>query len=715
MRPSSPARLALTLLLGVTACDKLPSLGSTTSDAPQPGLDASSDPGLAPAPVAPARRYVALMKAGRPCAKLLGWSTKPLFLLTDDAVAAWGAREKGIDAIDMPAPLRRFCVHAWQGAGAPAAAPAVAGAVRVDPDLDVVVPQAIGTKLHAARARRTLEALGALPLPAHGTSPYDREEGLPYVAIVDTADSQPPGAALPSYSTAAARHQHGVLMALLVESVRCLHREPRCISRQFFAQAFPYDAKHVEPLPSGGQRGSLGSLASAIGEAVARWRTQPDAKSSPLVINLSLGWDLRHGGALPLEHHALLDLDNPNPDVPATVQAVHHALTWAACEGALSLAAAGNARGSLCEEQGTMAPAAWEGLPAPSLEACALLGVEVDGGRAPARLAYGAAGLDGADQPIANSRLGSMPARGLYAMRAVATADGGTYTQAWTGTSVATAALSAIAAQAWGYRPTEPASRLVDLVDGSGTPRPLDARWQSQATSPAASIRRIDAHAALDAIAPADNPYAARPSGPALVLALASGVSTQLYPATSSAAVALTPTAHDAANCGSLSVETFGAPDGTGSPAQGSTAAPVLADETRPQPHVPICPNCPVVRKTSSGATLGSTTILASLAVEYTLYVEIDPQYTSIATVDRPALSFYDAASSTTLAVSLGPILLSTPTAIALHGYTLPSGITVAEWLEAHPSVTAGRLTVQVDDGNGPRVVTEVVDVVRQP
>lgn len=724
MRRYSSVRFALALLLGAVSCEELPAFGASPSAAPAKA-DAAGRTKPAPAPALPvpaARRYVALMKAGLPCATIQGWSSAPLFLLTSDARQAWGAKEgqaPKLDALGMPAPLRRFCVHAWSGAGAPAAAPVVPGAVRVDPDPDVVVPQAAGGKRDTAASRTTLQALGALSGPALATSPYDRSEGLPYVAIVDTADSRPPGLpALPSYATAAPRHQHGLTMALLVEGIRCPRREAQCVSRQFLAQAFPYDAASVEPLPSGGQRGSLGSLASAIGEAVARWRAQPDAKSSPLVINLSLGWDLRHGGELPLAHEALLELAAPDPSVPATVQAVHHALAWAACEGALSLAAAGNARGSLCEEQGTMAPAAWEQLPAPSLDACAALGVAVPAGRTPAKLVYGAGGLDASDRPIANSRLGSMPTRGLHAMRAVAAADGGTYTQPWTGTSVAAAALSAIAAQAWSHRPAQSASTLIALVDGSGAAQPLDERWQGRAASTHASIRRIDAHTVLDAIDPAQNPYTVRPTGAALLSPGAGTVSTQLYAPASAQQVTLAPTTHDAGACGSVQLETFAVPELAGSTAQGSASPPVLTDETRPQPHVPICPNCPVVRKTSSGSSSGSTTLAIGTAVEYTLYVTIDAQYAS-ATVDRPALSFHDAASDTTLAVTLGPISLSVPTAIELHDYALPSGSTVAAWLEAHPSVTAGRLTVQVDeDAGGPltaRAVTEVVDVVRVP
>lgn len=654
------------------------------------------------------RRYVAMMTAGSPCAPLRGWSPQRLFRFTSGAAEAWTAFEA--TGGKMPAPLERFCVYTWSGAGQPLAPPAVPGAVRVDPDPDVVVPQADpSTVLAAARGTAVLQALGATPGPLPSLSPYDREEALAYVAVVDTADSRPPGASPPpSYASAAPRLQHGLAMGALIRAVRCPHGQAQCTSRLFHAQAFPFDATHVEPLPSGGQRGSLGSLAIAVGESVARWKVRPDAASSPLVINMSLGWDLEHGGALPASHGDLLDVAAPDATVPATVQAVHGALAWAACQGALSIAASGNADGPLCERQGAIAPAAWEALPELDATACAQLGVTLAPGQVPARLTYGAGGLDAAQQPIANARLGSMPARALHAHQATVAVDGGSATtQAWTGTSIAAAALSAIAAQVWSHRPTDRAPDVIGTIDAHGDPVSLSPQWRNPAAGGHGAVRRIDAHAVLAAIDPAHNPYVPAQAGSSVSTALRTVVGSRLQAPNPLGAVSLVSSKPVQGNCGALPVETFVAP-GTA----GTTGLPIpshLTDETRPQPHVPICPNCPVVRQTSTTPGTGT--------VAYTLHVELDGTYAS-ATVDRPVLSFQDSTSGTTASMALGTITLSTPVAIDLHAYTLPSGETVAQWLERHGAVASGRLAVRVDDDgpsgpDAPHTLTQVVDVVR--
>ncbi|MCX4241256.1 S8 family serine peptidase [Paraliomyxa miuraensis] len=744
MSRSNSARLAFSLLIGSAACSGPSSGDDAARDkaaAAAAGLAGSVAGAVAAkpasldaqalAPSQPVRlRYVALMNAGAPCAPLRGWSAQRLFRFTGPAAEAWGAYEAA--GGKMPAPLERFCLYTWTGAGQPLAPPAVPGSVRVDPDPDVVVPQASPTQvLAAARSTALLQGLGATPGAPPSVTPYSREEGLPYVAVVDTADSRGPGpTTLPSYASAPARLQHGLTMAALIQAVRCPHRQAQCTSRQFFAQAFPFDAAHVQPLPSGGERGSLGSLAAALGESMVRWKARPDAGSSPLVINMSLGWDLEHGGALPPSHGDLLDVAAPDPTVPATVQAVHTALAWAACEGALSIAAAGNTEGALCERQGALAPAAWESLPELDATACAHLGVALAGDQSPPKLTYGVGGLDATGQPIANSRLGSMPSRALHAHQATVSVDGGSATtQPWTGTSIAAAGLSAIAAQVWSHRPSNRATDVVGMFDAHGTPIPVASQWRSQTSGNPAAVHRIDAHGVIAAIDAANNPYVSSQASSAISQALRDVVSARLQAPNPLGAVSLVSSKPVQSNCGALPVSTFVAPGTSGT--TGLPATSYLRDETRPQPHVPICPNCPVVRKTSSGSGSGSSnnggssgttttttaTALTTGTVEYALYVELDGYYAG-ATVDRPVLTFYDSQSGTTVSMALGTISLTTPTQIDLHTFTLPSGETVADWLERHGGVVSGRLTLQVDDDspsgpNPPQTMNQVVDVVR--
>ncbi|MEX1369195.1 MAG: hypothetical protein AB1Z98_39065, partial [Nannocystaceae bacterium] len=585
-----------------------------------------------------------------------------------------------------------------------------------------------------ARATVTQQRRGTAPRRDAATLvptlPYStRAEGLAYVALVDTADSTtpaPPGLPrLPAYNSEP-RHQHGLMMGAVVEAARCPYQTPQCVSRQFYAQAFPYDDSSVEPLPSGGQRGSLGSLASAIGEVVARHAALPDSKSSPLVINLSVGWDLDHGGVLPAKHQDLLA--TPDASVPATVQAVHHALAWAACRGALSVAASGNARGSTCKQRGIMAPAAWEALPVLEASACDYFAPGLSGGSATARLVHGVGGLDGDDRPIANTRLRSLPSRAVYAHQATEHVDRFSpkpppvlpHSQPWTGTSIAAAGLSAIAAQVWSFDPALDATSVMATIDQAGVPVAVDRRWQAKSVRPRSSIRRIDAHAVMDLVDAARNPYVVRTASkdPVSVTiisqTIAAGTTTTIDP------IALVPDP-SATGCSDLTVQGMRTSTAVEQP-----RASHLSDVSRPQPNVPICPTCPIVKKPPPNNTGGSS---PPVGPEYTLYLELAGEFGTSGTglvVDQPVLELYDPGTNTSLQVALGPLVLSTsPQELELSTYALsPSGSgqtspSLAQWLDDHPDVTSARLHLRVDeDGSGPRaaqVTTAVIDVVRAP
>jgi Subtilase family len=627
--PQAFVRVTLSLLLFVGACHESPD--------PEGGSEAQSRSASWPMPT----RYVGVLEPPRfVCVDELPWVARPLF----------GPDERALVPL-----LDRFCVYTWTGwpAGPAAFSQAFVDThVRLDPDPNIVVPQA---QLSQVRAERALQALGA---SLGGNSPPTgwSNSGV-YVAIVDNTDSSTPGQ--PALPVVLPRQLHGAFMRDVVNAVRCPFGGPLCHESQFFAQAFPYDSSSVEPLTSGGELGSLGSLAAAIGESVARWKALDDGWH--LVINMSLGWDPAfqwnpefgelpgdpemgtESGAtetgsepgemptssgpydLPASFDPYEMLVGSDASVPAPVQAVYAALAWAACEGALSIAAAGNNRGPRCEQHGPMAPASWEVHPL-SVGMCEAFGLfptlETDGS-----LVYAAGGLDPDDQPIANARLGSMPPRALHAHQ-VNVAGG--HPDPLTGTSLAAAALSAIAAQLWSQRPGDSATQIMMQLDASGVPLGSTVDWGDSEGAP---VHRIDAHAALNAAGVA-NPYLPRSSwalpGPSGSLAAAIDLMTASKTYTSVPPPA--PPVH------APTQDTRCAPGWV--TIHGNVALPILPDphfdELRPQPTVPICPNCAIRRSTVAGVNTPPTPNM--------LYLEINPLFITGAnpTTIEPTLIFRD-------------------------------------------------------------------------
>ena len=220
----------------------------------------------------------------------------------------------------------------------------------------------------------------------------------------------------------------GFVMRDVIGATRCPSGDGGCLARMFFVQAFPYDAAGLAGTGNTGYRGSLGSLAVAIVEGWDHWKTFGDG--SRLVNSMSLGWDRSFSG-IPSEPEEITDdwetstddpnasieetwgdgepwdlpqvaspldlIASPSSSVPAPVQAVYAALTLAACDGVLSLAAAGNDRGLRCEQQGPLGPAAWESHTV-SIAECQALGLDTSGFEE-GPLVYAVGGLDAKDRP----------------------------------------------------------------------------------------------------------------------------------------------------------------------------------------------------------------------------------------------------------------------------------------------------------------------------
>ncbi len=593
------------------------------------------------APPAP-WRYIALTdrKHRKSCPVPLSsdWQVEPLF--------RQGPSVALIEGAFLPEPLERFCEYAWTKAPLrPTAAPSFSAAeggriVRIDPDLDVVVPQgpAVGAiqempaKLNEAELVGSIrptsgrylggesdlrQALAAGYRSQAGTErsalPVVKEpSGAPVVAIVDSVDFREGSA---GYGRSPARMQHGLAMAGLGRDARCPAHEKACEGRFFHAQAFPYTAASPMIEPAGGPLGSLGSLARAVGESVIRWRRMP-APKGPLIVNLSLGWDpaLAAFEVTPEDHADLLK--GQSVDVPVTVQAVHASLAWAACNQALVVAAAGNNVGEPCEGTGPLAPGSWERLPALASSVCAgvfgkeqVKQVQGNGDKVAGSLVYAAGGLTYVDAPLPNARPQSFPGRALPALQAIAESVRGR-TDGWTGSSVATATLSGIAARAWSLDPSRSPADLMATIDGSGRTLNFDAdlhRYDAGSTP----VRGIDGHSAFQALCSASglgascpNPYA-----PRAAQGVQSGIAVAFRQSGQLALAGVVPVVKEidleceetSTSCGDAESTIHRCEPAAGlatlsaNPNLSASPGSVQSEPwTRPQPDSPICTVCPI-------------------------------------------------------------------------------------------------------------------------
>ena len=175
---------------------------------------------------------------------------------------------------------------------------------------------------------------------------------------------------------------------------------------------------------------------------------QPTENLKHLILNLSLGWD----------GEGLGDLKAREP----SVRLVQGALRLAAQKGVLVIAAAGNRRGGSPGSRLPILPAAWE-LRRPSSLAVRLVPqAGLRGGRS------GLAGVAAVQCPPRR-----LPRRVAYGDHAVAEV-GGRPTRIYTGSSVSTAVVSAVAAVVWHLRPDLTPDQVMKLIDHSG--RVLPAR-----------------------------------------------------------------------------------------------------------------------------------------------------------------------------------------------------------------------------------------------
>ncbi|HRI06697.1 MAG TPA: S8/S53 family peptidase [Nannocystaceae bacterium] len=437
------------------------------------GEAAAAPPSKAPV----ARRYIAILKKNvKACPRVEGWKQQQALFDRKNYPSGSGP---GFDA------LQRFCLYTEPVV---AVEPSSPDFMRADPDYDVLVPQGSLAKDPEVREAlnqiyRTMLDLG--PLGSAKTQPlYDptKSAKVAEVAVIDTTQDSTD------------RGIHGRAMAEIINEVRCPAREAKCRAHLSFYNAFPWisttaalSGSSSEPL------GSLGSLSQEIYRAVSQWRTaHPDGTTgAPLILNLSLAWDPGAGNKSPAwapDDWKLPPWDIPpnqgdealelNRQWPATVQAVHAALVYASCFDVLTIAAAGNSTRGAEVQTGALAPAKWEKLLAPTPETCReLFGVDSAKARRPGNgnievkrrpLVYAVRGrMTGIGNALPNSRKGSTSLQISPASHVVAGA-GRSRTDPWSGSSVAAATYSGLAATLWSYDPRLTPHQVMALIYDTG-------------------------------------------------------------------------------------------------------------------------------------------------------------------------------------------------------------------------------------------------------
>lgn len=485
-----------------------PLVSALVASALLPSHAAAKAPVKVPAPVA--GRYVAILHEGvKHCPSVKGWKQSPIFNPRRVDTQDKGRNNPTGPKYQVPkdkapppsfdyTPFRRFCQYTLAGKQAtPPTHHKSKVFLRVDPDYDVLVPQgALGQEPTVQDAlNQTFRAMLDLGLPNGKEQPLylpkdPNSRSVAQVVVIDTARGA-------RDSSLGARH--GRAMAEIIHEVRCPAREPDCQKHLSFHNAFPRAA-----VPGGTSEplGSLGTLAEEVYLAVSGWRwtnaiNQTDA---PLILNLSLGWDPGDEKDPPAWAANWADFPSwdipPNlrdeklvlrQDWPATAQAVHAALLYASCFDVLVVAAAGNNTRGAEVQTGALAPAKWEKLLAPDKETCRTLfgGAAERTGNQMIKierkaLVYGVRGrMTGVGNALPNSRKGSTSLQISPASYVVARvgencsskARGGNncrFTDPWSGSSVAAAIYSGLAATLWSYDRTLTSHQVMKLIHESG-------------------------------------------------------------------------------------------------------------------------------------------------------------------------------------------------------------------------------------------------------
>lgn len=369
------------------------------------------------------------------CVAPLEWIAQPLFPSS---------------APNLPAALRGFCLYTWSSMGRGvdptpdqiAALFSTSQALHMTEDVPVVFPNSLPSTEEVSYLTRLRGALreqvgDASLLPKLPQAPAVR------VVVIDSAPDSSSGHIQPGVS------RHGDTLAHLIEDIVCQPDGGPCAAEVTTALALPWITRGV-PGPNGGYIGSLADVSRAIERAVEKWVN--DRKASPattparLLLNLSLGWEDSPGIAdcstAPFEQ----------PTTPAEV--VRQTLQYAASQGALIISAAGNDSGGPAPRTGLLCPGRYQAVPRGNDPLQSLL--------------IAVSGLDYQDHPLETARpLGITGIAGL-GLGGVAWGQSDPVPPALTGSSVATAVVSAVSALVWAAQPSWTPGQVTRAVYDGG-------------------------------------------------------------------------------------------------------------------------------------------------------------------------------------------------------------------------------------------------------
>jgi hypothetical protein len=465
VRPTlNPPRLALLAGLTLTACATEHDPTAPTDDAEPRDveLDLEDD-------VCPMDRHIVWLDEPGPCDAVGAWEGERLF----HAGTPWLEE----NPIALSGELATVCRYQWTNEDVEPTQLNVDTLYGQDefadagPDCEVIHPQssairndAITDVMDGDLQEAFLAAAGFMDTTAIGVVANNARTPVT-VAIVDAEPTDDDNF----------RTYHGAAMTRMVETIACPHGPVGCAVDVVPVLALPRYLGGVDEV-NGGHFGSFGDLAAGIREATARWRlaNMTAVVPSRLVINLSVGWN----------HDVAIDLGGPGE------RAVMLAIESARCAGAIVIASSGS--------DDPMLPGGWEVLPSPTNLRCGDVGTPGNGGAGtynPLVHSVGGLGLD--SRSLSINRPGGRPRLAAIASHGVV-GDPDPSTQVLTGTSVSSAAVSAMAALVWSFRrPLAPAA-VMQAIYQNGT-APVDggtAQYRLVGAQPQA-IRHADACRAL--------------------------------------------------------------------------------------------------------------------------------------------------------------------------------------------------------------------------
>lgn len=424
-------------------------------------------------------RWVGVTRLGSgscPVPRTSGWTVRPLFPLQGlEPKARESARE---------ARLHRFCVYEYQG-GAP-----VPGLPReISARLRSVEPDRV-----ALSGAASLEEMTSIPFYERFREQVQIRDDLPAAGTsrvrLAFLDTQPDGEGVPRIRGSS---PHGYALTHiaghLAGPLACRDSRNSCaveVASRLVLPLAGFDPEKGQELvrdeSSGGFRGTFDDLSRALWAEILRWQETPRSQRPPhLVLNLSVGWDGEKLGGW----------EERLPDMSPGVQAVYRALKAAADQDILVIAATGNEMGGPQPTGRPLLPAGWEQQAQLSRR----------GGlwrRSGEPLLYAASGVDGRDHPLVNTRAQGEAPRVAYADHVAVPEvyepesefETRRHTATLTGTSVASAVVSTIAAVVWSYRPELTRAEVMETLSRSGKLLPRRHDFSSL-SDPAPGVRRI--------------------------------------------------------------------------------------------------------------------------------------------------------------------------------------------------------------------------------